>query len=272
MFQNLFDSHTHSENSLDGHHSVIFMVESAVERGIHGLSVTDHCDCDALEAHSYARRQLLTAMDVAKAREAFRGRLSLTHGVELGQPHYDYAGAERLLASQHFDFVLLALHRMRNQVDFYDMDYAEMSADTLHALTGQYFDELLELVKWGRFDSAAHLTLPARYPKVRQGYQLDLRRYAAAIDEILRVLAQDGKALEVNTSGLRNGQGDTLPPAWILRRFRELGGELVTLGSDAHFAGDIGAGIQEAMQMALDAGFDHFAFYRNRKPVMLRII
>lgn len=272
MYQNLFDSHTHSENSLDGAHSVVFMVEKAVEKGVQGIAITDHCECEELEQRSCAARLRMTAMDVARAREAFGRRIIITSGIELGQPQHDYAGAQRMLEMQGYDFVLLALHRLRGRDDFYDMDFSGMSESDLHAMMLQYFAELLEIVRWGNFDSLAHLSFPLRYPLLRNNIRIDLTRYAEPVDEVLRALAESGKALELNTSGLRQGMRDTLPPAWVVHRFRELGGEMVTIGSDAHTAGEIGAGIRDGMHLLLENGFEQFAFFRDRKPVMLRII
>lgn len=163
--------------------------------------------------------------------------------------------------------MLLALHRLRGwEEELYEIDYAGYTGADFRRMMEQYFDELLELVEWGRFDALAHLSLPLRYPKYRNGIDLDLARYREAIDPVLRRLAGSGKALELNTSGLRGALGDTLPPLWVLRRFREVGGELVTVGSDAHRAADVGAGLPEALAMLEEAGFSHCAFYRGRKP------
>lgn len=273
MYINLFDSHTHSENSPDGHHSVTFMVESAVAKNVQGLAITDHCDCDFILERNFMRRMQLTALDVAMAREAFRNRVIITFGIELGEPNHDIAGTRRIMASQRYDFVLLSLHRLRGRDDFIDVDFAAMSPDEIHQVLLDYFAEMMELLKvWDDFDSLAHLTIPLRYLKVKFGIDIDTTRYLAQIDAVLRFLVEHDKALEINTSGLRSELLDTLPPAWVLRRFKELGGNMVTLGSDAHYAADIGEGIAYGMQMLLDAGFTHFTFFRGRKPVMLRII
>lgn len=272
MYQNLFDSHTHSENSPDGHHSVTFMVESAIDKGFHGLAVTDHCECSELEERSYALRLRHCALDVAMAREAFRNRVILTNGIELGQPLYNPEGAGWILAMQHYDFVLLSLHRLRDCRNFWLLDYKNYTPDMLHDLMLRYFDELLESVRTTDFDVLAHLTFPVRYPREQCGTEIDIARYAEPIDEILRALVGLGKGLELNTSGLRDDLGSTLPPAWVIRRYRELGGELVTVGSDAHRAGDIGGGVNDGMQILADTGYEYFAFYRDRQPVMLRII
>ena len=91
------------------------------------------------------------------------------------------------------------------------------------------------------------------------------------IDLVLRTLAQNGKALEINTSGLRGPIGEASPTLKYVKRFRELGGEFVTLGSDAHSVEELGEGIPEAMEMASQAGFSYFTFYKKRQPRLLQI-
>lgn len=272
MYQNLFDSHTHSENSHDGVHSVTFMVENAIDRDIQGFAVTDHFDCDHFEEQDCEMRLRQTALDVAMAKAAFRNRLIISTGIELGQVHLNYKAADIALTMVHYDVVLMAVHCMRGWQDFYDIDYKNFSDEDINTMMLQYFDELLELTRWGNFDVLAHLSLPVRYPKLYNDIEIDLTRYTSQIDEILSLLAKNGKALEINTSGLRSSVGKTMPEQWVVQRFRELGGEYVTIGSDAHNAEDIGASITDGMKILADCGFEYFTFYRDRKPVLLKLI
>lgn len=272
MYQNLFDSHSHSENSLDGTHSVMFMTECAIRSGLHGLAITDHCDCNLFVQARSEMRLRQSALDVAKAREAFKDCFILTYGVELGQPSFDLESAERLSSQLDFDVILGAVHVVPGWEDFYDIDYTDMTAAELHRLILSYWEEVIATVEWGGFDVLAHLSMPVRYPKLRKNIDVDLTRYADAIDEILRLLVAGGKGLELNTSGLRVALGQTLPPDWVIKRYHELGGELVTIGSDAHYADDVGKGVDVGMGMLAQAGYEYFAFYRARNPVMLRII
>lgn len=271
MFHNLFDSHTHSENSPDGVHSVIFMVEAAIEAGFQGIAITDHCDCELMEEFNYDVRIRNSVLDVARAKAAFHKQIIITAGIELGQPAEDRAVAKMILEQQPFDFVLLSLHKTLKGKDFYEIDYKQMSTQQIENMMRVYFEELLDIIAWADFDVLAHLTFPIRYPKLWEGIDINVMKFEQQITAILNVLVQREKGLEINTSGLRHGI-DIMPPDWVVRRFYELGGKYITLGSDAHRAGDIGSGIHEGMRILKDAGFEQFAFYRDRKPVMLRII
>lgn len=117
----------------------------------------------------------------------------------------------------------------------------------------------------------AHLTYPLRYMVGENHRNIDLNRHSDLIDEILRQAARSGKALEINTSGLRQPLGETLPTLPYVRRFREFGGEYVTVGSDAHYAEDLGKGVNEGMKVAQEAGFSHVTLFQGRTPLPIPI-
>ena len=101
---------------------------------------------------------------------------------------------------------------------------------------------------------------------------MDFTPYEDIIHETLKTLVETGKGLEVNTSGYRQGLGKTIPVLRIIRDYYQLGGRVVTLGSDAHQAADLAADFDVAMDILTGVGFRYFAFYRQRQPVMLKLI
>ena len=272
LYINLFDSHVHSDNSFDAAHSLTFLCEKAVEQGVIGIAVTDHCELRDYHRDHYAQRLAQAAFDVRKCRAVFRGQLSLLFGVELSDLFYDEALAARVLQQFPFDLVLVSQHTDQDGVDCYYVDYHTKTRAEIDAYLRFYFEYLLRVARQGDFDALAHLTYPLRYIQGTHKIPVDLGRYEELIDEILRQLAARGKALEVNTSGLAGELGDTMPPARYLKRFRQLGGEYVTLGSDAHAAERVGAGLQQAMQLLADAGFSYFTVYKGRQPLQLKLI
>ena len=272
---NLFDSHSHSDHSPDGNHSVTFMCEKALAGGLMGLCVTDHCEIESYRQEGFALRMRQSVFSIQKARAAFGGRLLLTAGIELGQPLAGPETAARALAQADYDFVLGSVHLPRGGQDYYFGDYHGYTEKQTRELLAQYFQEVLETARWGQFDVLAHLTYPLRYIEGRDGAPCDLAAHQETIDAILRTLVEKGKGLELNVRNLyredTSGYRVPCPPADILRRYRELGGEIVTLGSDAHVAEYIGAGVEEGMRLLLDCGFRYFAFYKERRPRMLAI-
>ena len=268
MYLNLFDSHTHTDNSPDAVSSPMMLCEAAVEYGFSGIAVTDHCNMELFDRDNYELRIRQSFFETLKARSVFRGMLTVSCGVELGQPLEAPERAEALIEKYDFDFVLCSLHALPGQLNFCYNKYANFSKKQLDIIFAAYLRQLIRTIKWGRFDSLAHLTYPLRCLINRDGEAPDLSLCRELVDEALRLLIQNGKALEINTVGLRTALGSTLPPLDTLKRYRELGGELITLGSDAHCQKDVGAGVSEAMDCARAAGFRYFAFYRERKPQM----
>ncbi|WOC33287.1 MULTISPECIES: histidinol-phosphatase HisJ family protein [Caproicibacterium] len=268
-YRYLSDSHCHTDCSFDGRDSAMMLCDSAVRQGLFSLTVTDHCECNEYWEKGYDRAMLQSYFEARKAAAAFRGRLHVRAGIELGQPLQDRAAAENALSLCDYDFVLASLHNVAGAPDFYDLDYATCD---IRALLHRYFEEMLEMVRWGKFDSLAHLTYPWRYTG---GEHNDLRisyePYRQQIDAVLQELIRQDKCLEVNTSGLRQRIGTTLPDRPILQRYRELGGRLVTLGSDAHRWGDVGSGIEDGLRLLEQLGFSRFAVYTGRRPELYPI-
>lgn len=271
MHRMIFDSHTHSDNSSDGKHSVMHMCEQAILMNITGLCVTDHCELRFYEKEQYRRRIEQSIFDVKKAKSAFRGRLSLLSGIELSDVLYNTDLTAQVLASQPFDFVLLSQHNDGEGKDFYYQDFSQITQKEIDRLLREYFEYLLKAAKWNQFDSLAHLTYPLRYIEGEHHRDARLERYDDLIEEIFKALVQNGKALEVNTSGMYQPIGQMLPTQKYLRMFHQLGGEHVTIGSDAHIAEKVGRGVDEALSMLARCGYTHFTLYKQRTPLRIKI-
>jgi histidinol-phosphatase (PHP family) len=134
-----------------------------------------------------------------------------------------------------------------------------------------YFEAVLGAVQTGLFDVLGHLDIVKRYG-VRHHGPFSYDRYAEPIDAILRACVENGTGLEINTSGLRGLPKEPFPALPVVRRYRELGGEIVTVGSDAHRVDDLGQGIDAAVDLARAAGFDAIAFFEDRQPRWVPIV
>ena len=155
--------------------------------------------------------------------------------------------------------------------DICDINFNDPSVQ-VSAVLEQYFRACYDLALWGRFDVMAHLGYPERYIWGKYRIPVDFTPYEDIIHETLKTLVETGKGLEVNTSGYRQGLGKTIPVLRIIRDYYQLGGRVVTLGSDAHQAADLAADFDVAMDILTGVGFRYFAFYRQRQPVMLKLI
>ena len=247
------------------------LCEAAVENGLSGIAITDHCDIELFDEQNLSLRIKQSFFEARKARAVFCDNLTLSCGIELGQPLASLDKTNMFLSNYDFDFVLCSTHALPGQLDFALNYYKNHSAKQFNIIFGAYLRQLLRMVEWGNFDSLAHLTYPLRYAVNKDGETIDLDLHREMIDVVLKLLAEKGKALEINTSGLRREMQQTLPTFEIIKRFRELGGELITIGSDAHFSNHVGANISDGMELAKAAGFDYIAFYLARKPQMVKI-
>lgn len=261
------DCHNHSSCSPDGNDAVLEMRRRAQELGLWAHTLTDHCECQKFPDRYRPRVERAwekMALEIPQG-----GSTRFYRGIELGQPNQDLEAAEQALAGRDYDFVIGSIHNIRGYEDFFFLDYSKIERSFIDALLETYWQEELEVIRWGKFDSLGHLTYPLRYIQGDHGIPVDLSRHSDAIDTIFRALRDSGKALEVNTSGYRQKIGRPLPDLPLVRRYRELGGELITLGSDAHSTADLGRGIQEGMEMLREAGFRYFALYEQHKPILL---
>lgn len=258
------DFHMHTLASFDGQDSAMDMCAAAVGRGLYAVAVTDHVDLFGYDPTGEGRQEM-SRTDAEAARTAFAGRLRVACGVELGGIVDDPVGAARILAARDYDVVIGSVHVLSDGKDPYHGEFG----DNVAGMLDDYFGRCLDLAKADGFDVLGHLTYPLRY--VPDSWRpVDLTRWNGLIDEILSTLAAKGRALEINTSGLRReSYRQTDPPAHIVRRFRELGGQHLTVGADAHCTTDVGAGFEEAVSIAKAAGFEGLTCFFNRQPEFL---
>ena len=260
------DSHCHTSFSGDSDTPPRSQIEQALRLGMTALTFTDHHDEDfppgecsfLLDFPSYGR-------ELSALREEYRGRIDLGIGVELGlQPHLGET-CDRLAASLPFDFIIGSTHVSRH-LDPYERE-AFMDGISEEDAYRIYFEEEWEnLKKYDCYDIAGHLDYVVRYGPNRNRFYT-WERYGGILDEILKTLIAKGKGIECNTAGYAAGLGYAHPMPEVWRRYRELGGELLTIGSDAVTPERLGGHFREAGDFLKSIGFRYYAVYRNRKPV-----
>lgn len=266
-YQKILDMHTHTDISFDGNHSAMYMCECAERAGLRGLAFTDHIDVDIYEREDSDRRARQSYFEAMKARAAFMGKLLVFTGVELGEATYDIPKAEKLLNTLHYDFVVGSIHNLRGEEDFFFLDVDNTSDEEIREILLDYFEEERRLAEWGKVDTIAHMTYPLRYIVGEHGRKVDLRDYSREIESVLRAIIHSGIALEINTSGLFQKIGSTMPGEDIVDMYRSLGGRYITIGSDAHYGEHLGRGIREGMAIASRCGLRSLTIYQQREPI-----
>lgn len=263
----LVDLHVHSDNSPDGIHSPMFICENAVINNVGAIGFADHCEVDKFFKEKYNNMIFHSFFECNKAKAAFNGQLLVLIGAEIGQPLGNIGLAEKIIETYNFDFILGSIHTPRG----FDCDVKEIEYDKIdvYKFMSDYFEELSELAAWNGCDVLAHITCPMRRIQGKYNIDFDYDRIKTATDKLLNAIISNNKALEINTSGLRQQMSRTMPDINILKRYRELGGTMITFGSDSHTAQDCGKGIKEGIEIAKECGFDKQIFYIGREPMEL---
>lgn len=271
------DCHMHTRFSTDSEASVRGMLDAALEKGLEAVCITDHMDLDfpPQEGEDTAHGETPFLFDadayfrtLNPAKEVYSGRLDVRIGIEIGlQPHLG-ARYRDLVNKYPFDYVIGSVHLIRGLDPYYgklfegrpDAEaYREAFVETFHCLEGV-----------SDFDALGHLDYVVRYGK-HQAEEYSYRMFADEIDAVLTKLIDMGKALELNTAGLKYGLGFPNPHPDVLRRYRELGGEMITVGADGHRPEHVAWDYDRAGEILKYCGFRYYTEFIGRKPSFVKI-
>ena len=262
------DYHTHTSFSCDGHDSPEKMVREAAQKKIPELGISEHFDNHPREVCTgkFIFERWWVAFEQASQTGAGLG-VSLKAGVEAGEPHRFASQLRALLDRGPFDYVLGSLHWIGDETPF---ERTFFRGRTQREVFKIYFDEMATMLDQADIDILGHLDLPNRASHYHYG-TYDPALLEDLIRPILDKVIRRGIALDINTSALRKPAQVLSPGERILRWYREMGGERITLGSDAHYAHHVGAGLEAALSAAQNAGFTHLTQFTRRQPVLVPI-
>jgi len=256
------DLHIHTNYSCDCHSSMLEMCRAAVAAGLTEIGFTEHYDLIPADPCFNFFDIAAWWHDLERHRMQFAGKLTIYAGIELGEPHRFMEEMQSVLEEYPWDYALGSLHWVGRELIF-DRDYFNREADTAYR---EYFLELREMVEIAPFDILAHMDVIKRL-----GFDIyqvfDPARYEAELRSVLRIIANRGLALEINSSQLRRSVAQSSPDRPVIDWFFEEGGRWVTLGSDAHEPKHVGYGIETGLAAARAAGFGGVARYQQRSPV-----
>lgn len=271
----LTDCHVHSRFSSDSKTPVEAMIEQAIKRGFSYFYLTDHMDYE-FPVHEEGMDFLFDPDEYFSVLENLKkrygraanpgGTIEIRPSVELGLKPYLGDAYRKLLKDYPFDFVIGSTHLV-DDLDPYNQSFWENRSEK-EALAA-YLEAVVENIRsFPEFDSCGHLDYAIRYaPSGFIHYRYE--DYSDYLDEALRLLIQNGIALEVNTAGYAKGLGQPNPQPEVLKRYRELGGELLTIGSDGHIPKAYAFGFKQAEELLKGIGFRYYTVFKQRKPEML---
>ncbi len=267
------DFHLHSSHSGDCDAPMEDMVQKAIKTGLQTICFTEHMDFDyrpmgkepsdmfTLNADAYL-------YDLLRLKNKYEGEIEILFGLECGmQPHLSKENT-RFIKEHEYDFVIGSVHVCGGKDPYYREYFAEKSEE--EALR-EYFEETFRNIRvFGNFDALGHLDYIIRYC-TQTDKHYEYAKYADILDKILYYLIDREKALELNTAGLRKGMSETNPGREVLARYHELGGELITVGSDAHRPEDIAFGFGQAEDLLKACGFQYYTVYSGRIAMMKKL-
>ncbi len=261
----MFDYHIHSRVSFDGHNTGLEMALAAKAAGLREICFTDHIDYDPFAAEQI----MVFDNDVYAA--AYDNLevpgLAIRRGMEFGLEPDNQAQFRLDAARRDFDFILGSIHFV-DGLDVYFEPYWKHK--TQYQAEHHFLEQTLACVQaHDGFDVLAHLSFISKSPVNPAKALLKYEDHRDIIDEILRELVRKDKGLEMNTSGV-DRCGGYLPTADVFRRFHELGGRIVTVGSDAHQAHRVGQYTFDACEILKDI-FGYVCTFENRKPIFHKL-
>lgn len=264
------DFHMHTEFSGDSLTPVSEMIEQAIRKDLSAICITDHLDFDypydnpkdfELDGDMYFDT-------VFRLARQYSDRIQIMIGVETGLEPDKAELLDQFISRHPYDFIIGSSHLVHRRDPYYP-EFFEHRSDS-EAFT-EYFESILENLKTcHNFDVYGHIDYVVRYsPNKSNNYSY--ARYAPIIDEILKKLIRSGKGIEINSGGFRSGLDFPNPHPDILKHYRQLGGEIITIGSDAHTPEYIAGNFAQTVSVLEACGFRYYTIFKKRKPVFLKI-
>lgn len=260
------DYHIHTNFSSDSEAPMEDMINIAIKKGLKEIAFTDHVDLNPHYALTDYNNYLITFNHL---KEKYSKKIILRFGVEMGLNFRKSSETRAFLESFPFDFVIGSSHDVCEKDLYYDDYFDDKTKKEAYSI---YFEEVLENIKnIETFNVYGHLDFITRYG-IYGDNSLKYEDYHELIDKVLKLLIEKNIGLEINTSGYRYNNDCPYPQIEILKKYRSLGGEIITSGSDAHRPEDIAGDFNLAFEIFEAAGFKYITTFENKKPNFTKIV
>ena len=258
--QMLSDYHVHTYYSDDSECPMEEIIQRAILLGLDEIAFTEHVDYGVKSDLNCNYSNYFK--EVEEMKEKYRGKISIKAGIEFGVQTHTIPFFQKDFETYPFEFVILSNHQV-NDKGFWKYQFQEGKSQ--EEFQTAYYEAIYEVVlKYKNYSVLGHLDMIKRYDTYGEypdSIIMDM------VDKILYQVIADGKGIEVNTSCFRYGLKDLTPSRPILKRYLQLGGRILTIGSDTHIIDHLGAYIQEVKGMLKDLGFKQFCTFENMKPI-----
>ena len=267
------DMHVHSGHSNDSTCPMEDMVQAQIARGTKIMAFTDHFHIIHYPEFDIFKPITGSCAEAAELAKKYEDQCLILTGVEVGERMWYPEAWDKMKEMCRYDVVIGSVHLVRHPgyEDYYSrMKFSEMPIDEIYAYMDHYFDDMMEMIETLDFDILAHLTCPLRYITGYHHVEIDLSVFEEKITKILARVIEKNIAFEVNTSSY-DILDDWMPTKEIVRKYYEMGGRMVTLGSDAHVTKNASMHFEKAIVDLKEIGFTDIYYYKDRKPHTLSI-
>jgi len=254
------DYHMHTRFSEDADDTPEAMCRQAIELGLPEIGFSEHWDVGPYETKPRFFKPEPWYTELERLRSLFAGQLLIRAGIEVAEPHLYPQETAEVLVRAPFDYVIGSVHYVGPNFMFNGEYLKTHTADEVYS---SYFAELDQMVRTAEIDIVAHFDIPARAGKSIFGYEP--ARYEETIRSTLKTCIERGLALDVNVSGLRKPSQIIMPDPLILKWYAEMGGQRVTLGSDAHRLPEVGLHLEKAIQAIQAVGIMQLTQFEQRQ-------
>lgn len=260
------DYHVHTLFSSDCETKPTELVEKAISLGMKEICFTDHVDFD----YPPENGKIIFQIDVkdyfnqfTAIKEKYRGRIKVKIGIELGlNPSIEEENSV-FVKENDFDFIIGSSHIVGG-IDPYYPEYWE-NKNTKDGIMAYYEAILRNVTTFNDYDVYGHLDYIRRYVKDSNYVYVDSDFYDIT-DMIFKNIIYKGHGIELNTRGLTDGITNFIPTITLLKRYHDLGGEVITLGSDSHYLKNLGYAFTTAKDILINTGFKYISTFENRTP------
>jgi histidinol-phosphatase (PHP family) len=262
------DYHVHTSFSGDCSVPMELIVQSGIRKGLKEICFTDHLDIDSTDG----TEDFLLSLDaysreIERLREKYKQDITIKMGVEVGlQPHV-LEESKCFIESAPFDFVLGSMHCCQG-LDFYLGDFFKEYTSE-EAIRAYYEEMYLMVTQFSHYSVLGHLDIYKRYKPASM--KVSLKNYQYLVEKVLKEAIKKDKGIEINTSGLRSSIRESLPGWDIIEMYKELGGRIITLGSDSHGSEMLCANFEEVLRGLTDRGIKNIYRFDRLEPVEVRI-
>ena len=265
----IYDSHIHSFFSADSDSSIDDICNTAIKRNIDGITLTDHLDLyypdfdvefniDFKKYHE----------EIAKYKKKYEDKLKIFAGLELGYRTKAIEESSQIVNAHNFDFVICSVHVIQGEDPYHGKYFEGKTKEEAYRI---YLEKVYKsIVNQPDYDVIGHLGYIRRYGFVEDN-SMNYSEYSDLLEPILKKLISLGKGIELNTSYFKREPYIKMPEKDILLKYKELGGEIITIGSDAHKPDRVGINFSEGIELLKECGFQYIAHFEQRKPIFTNI-